>query len=216
MDDSMNRSRVPLAVVGVIAPILFMIVVAIASELRPGYSQIEHPISDLGNGPRAWIQNLNFVVFGLLLLCFAVAFRQGLRAVMGRRAIVVTTALLVLSALGFLAAAYFRVPDPTAPEAVRIREGMLHGLSFMTIFVPLIVALFVAGAQMRRDPAWRAIGWYSFVTASVAIVMIVLIARFANPSSPVPIGGLLTRLLVAQTFAWHAIIGWRLASRIED
>jgi hypothetical membrane protein len=202
--------RVPLAVVGVIAPILFIVVVTIASTLRPGYSQIEHPISDLGNGPGAWLQNLNFAVFGSLLLCFAAAFQRGMRSLMGRKALFLTTGLLALSAIGFIAAAYFRVPAPDAPESIRFRQGMLHGLSFMTIFVPLIVALLLAGSQMLRNLAWRAMGWYSFVTASIAIVLIVLITQFADPSSSVPIGGLLTRLLVVQTFAWHVVISWRL------
>jgi hypothetical membrane protein len=200
-----------LAKAGVIAPILFMVVVTITSLTRPGYSQIRDPISDLGNGPRAWIQNVNFAVFGLLLLCFAVGFHRSLRSVIGRKTLITCTALLVLSAVGFLAAAYFRVPDADAPAAVRVRQGMLHGMSFMLIFLPLIAALFLAGSQMLRGRAWRGVGWYSLVTGAVAILLIVLTIRFADPDSSVPIGGILTRLLVIQTFAWHAVVGWRLA-----
>jgi hypothetical membrane protein len=210
MQQSRGTTSVPLAVVGVFAPILFMTVVTIASMLRPGYSQIEHPISDLGNGPRSWIQNLNFTVFGLLLLCFAAAFRRGMGTVVGRKALFFTTGLLALSALGFIAAAYFPVPDAGAAESVRVKQGMLHGMSFMTIFVPLILALLVAGSRMIRNTAWRAIGWYSFVTAAISIVLIVLIMQFADPSSSLPIGGLLTRLLIVQTFAWHVVVGWHL------
>ena len=196
---------------GVIAPILFMVVVTIASLARAGYSQIRDPISDLGNGPRAWMQNANFALFGVLMLCFALAFRRGMGSIIGRRA-VACSALLGLSAIGFLAAAYFRVPDAGAPEATRLRQGMLHGMSFMLIFVPLIVALFLSGSQMLRSRTWRKVGWYSLATGAVAILLVALILVFARPDSSLPIGGLLTRLLVVQTFAWHGVVGWRLTS----
>jgi hypothetical membrane protein len=198
---------------GVIAPILFMLIVTIASLLRPGYSQIRDPISDLGNGPRAWIQNTNFALCGVLLFFFALAFRRGMRSILGRKMVVGCATLLGLSAIGFLAAAYFRVPDAAAPDAVRLRQGMLHGMSFMLIFVPLIVALFLSGLQMLRRTSFRSAGWYSLATGSVAILLIALIVRFAAPDSPLPIGGLLTRLLVVETFSWHVLVGWRLAGR---
>jgi hypothetical membrane protein len=205
---------VPLALAGVIAPILFMCVVTLASVLRTDYSQIRDPISDLGNGPRAWIQNANFALFGVLLVCFAFAFQRGMRSVLGRRALVACTTLLGLSAIGFLAAAYFRVPDAGAPEALRIRQGMLHGMSFMLIFVPLVVALFVASLQMLRRDDWRGFGWYSLATGTAAILLIALIIQFAGPDSQLQIAGLLTRVLVVQTFAWHLLLGWRLANRM--
>jgi hypothetical protein len=118
-----------------------------------------------------------------------------------------------LSAIGFLAAAYFRVPDAGAPETVRIRQGMLHGMSFVLIFVPLIVALFLSGSHMVRRGSWRRAGWYSLATGGVAVLLIALIVKLAAPDSSLPIGGLLTRLLVVVTFAWHVLVGWRLARR---
>jgi Protein of unknown function (DUF998) len=202
---------VPLAMTGVIGPILFMILVTIASVIRPEYSQVRDAISDLGNGPRAWIQNANFAVLGALMFCFALAFGQGMRSIMGRRALAACTTPLALSAIGFLAAVYFRVPDAVAPEALRLRQGMLHGMSFMLISIPLIITLVLAGSQMLRQPRWRGVGWYSLLTAAVAILLIGLIIQFAGPDSPLPIEGLLTRLLVVQTFAWHVCVGWRLA-----
>jgi hypothetical protein len=45
----------------------------------------------------------------------------------------------------------------------------------------------------------------------MAVLLIAVIVVFAGPDSSLPIGGLLTRLLVAQTSAWHVFVGWRLA-----
>src|SRR5262249_48181819 len=110
----------------------------------------------------------------------------------------------------------FRVPATGAPDAIRLRDGMLHGLSFMVIFVPLVAALLISGWQLTQREEWSAFGRYSLATGAAAVVLIALIFRYANPQSPVQLGGLLTRLLVLQTFAWHVILGWRLAYRSPE
>ena len=145
------------------------------------------------------------------MFCFAIAFHEGLQSALASRTLATCTGLLALSATGFVAAAYFRVPAPDAPEAVRVREGMPHGMCFMVIFVPLIAVLLIAGLRFVTLAAWATFGWYSIATGAVAVVLIALIFRFGNPQSAVQLGGLFTRLLVIQTFAWHVLLGWRLA-----
>ena len=61
-----NKQRL-FALCGVVAPILFTLVVIAAGLLRPGYSQTQNFISDLGVGSYAVIQNANFVVFGVAI-----------------------------------------------------------------------------------------------------------------------------------------------------
>lgn len=41
-------------------------------QLRPGYSVVRQAVSDLGLGPNAWLQTTNFLVFGLLIIVFAI------------------------------------------------------------------------------------------------------------------------------------------------
>lgn len=65
------------ALCGIIAPILFTLLVIVESILRPGYSQTYNFVSDLGAGFNAIIQNINFVIFGLLSLGFALGLRGG-------------------------------------------------------------------------------------------------------------------------------------------
>ena len=63
---------------GIIAPIFFWLMVIVESFLRPGYSQFFNFVSDLGVGPLAILQNINFVVFGLLSFGLALGLRGGL------------------------------------------------------------------------------------------------------------------------------------------
>ena len=78
-----NRQRF-YAFCGIIAPILFWVMVIVESLLRPGYSQFYNFVSDLGVGPLAIIQNINFVVFGLLSFGLALGLRGGLPSSQGR------------------------------------------------------------------------------------------------------------------------------------
>ena len=56
---------------GIAGPVLFVSIFVIEGRLRAGYDSRSMYISALSLGPRGWIQMLNFVIFGLLLLAFA-------------------------------------------------------------------------------------------------------------------------------------------------
>ena len=60
----------PLAVCGAIAPLLFASIIVVAGS-RPGYSRISQFISELGYGPNAIVQNLNFLLTGMLVAAFS-------------------------------------------------------------------------------------------------------------------------------------------------
>ncbi|MGZ7160986.1 MAG: DUF998 domain-containing protein, partial [Methanobacterium sp.] len=72
-----KRQRI-LALCGIVAPILFTLLVIVESLFRPGYSQIFNDVSDLGLGQYSIIQNINFIVFGLLSLGFAIGLGANL------------------------------------------------------------------------------------------------------------------------------------------
>ncbi|UTB32009.1 MAG: DUF998 domain-containing protein [Methanobacterium sp. ERen5] len=69
--DSYQKHQKIFALCGIIAPILFIVLVIVESLLRQGYSQILNDVSDLGLGPYALIQNISFMIFGLLSIGFA-------------------------------------------------------------------------------------------------------------------------------------------------
>jgi hypothetical membrane protein len=195
--------------------VLFDGLVLIAGALRPGYSVIRDVISDLGAGPGGWIQNANFAVFGVLLVVFAVGFHAAMRPMLSRGALRLCLVLLVLSGLGLLVAAAFPVALPDEPPALQMRKGLLHMAGFLTIFLPLVAALFTVGLRLRGEPGWRGYARYSLATGGATLLLLVAMFVVASPDSPWPIGGLASRVLVVVAFAWHAATGWRL-SREEE
>ena len=64
------------------------------------YSPIAEPVSALEAGPNGWVQQVNFVVFGVLTIAFALGLHRGLRPT---RAGIVGPALLFLSGIGLSA-----------------------------------------------------------------------------------------------------------------
>ncbi len=70
-----------LAAVGICAPILFAMGFVmqgfLRTDLRLGYNLIAQEVSDLTAGPLGWVQQVNFLVFGLLIIAFGVGlYRQ--------------------------------------------------------------------------------------------------------------------------------------------
>jgi hypothetical protein len=63
---------------GVIGPILFTSVYLADSAARPGYHGWRESISALGVGAGGWVPSVNFIVFGVLSLCFTLGLRRAL------------------------------------------------------------------------------------------------------------------------------------------
>src|SRR5436309_5015871 len=64
---------------GAIGPLLFIIVLLIEGATRPGYSAWHNYGSSLSLGDQGWMQIANFLICGLLTLCFAIGLRQFFR-----------------------------------------------------------------------------------------------------------------------------------------
>jgi hypothetical protein len=56
---------------GILGSLLFTIVFLASGAARAGYDPWRQPISALSLGAGGWLQSVNFVVFGLLMACFA-------------------------------------------------------------------------------------------------------------------------------------------------
>jgi hypothetical membrane protein len=70
------RPTTTLLACGIAAGILLPSLILIDGATRPGYSLWHHGASQLGTGERGWLQTVNFVVGGLLLLAFAAGVRR--------------------------------------------------------------------------------------------------------------------------------------------
>src|SRR5262245_9367887 len=91
---------------GVVAGPFYLAIGLIQAGFREGFDLARHPLSVLANGPGGWVQTLNFLLTGLMV----VAAAMGFRSVLGRKSRGVTWCLAGFG-VAMILAAIFRA-DP--------------------------------------------------------------------------------------------------------
>jgi hypothetical protein len=189
----------------VVASALFVLLFTAAGFLRPGYSAISQPVSDLGVGPMAWLVNIPIVILGFLILVLAVGFFLTMQSVMSAGWRWICAVLIALPGLGLAAGGIFTETPSTL--LFHILLGAALGLYFP------VVTLFLVGLQLVRNRVWRGIGIYSLIASLATIVVIIFMQQAFTPGSAFAgfqIAGLAERVDLIEILAWYVIIGWRL------
>jgi hypothetical membrane protein len=191
-----------LALCGIVAPILFTILVIIESLLRPGYSQTFNFISDLGVGPNAILQNVNFFIFGILTIGLALGLWMSLAK--NGLALKAGIGLVVIFALGIILAGFF-------PEDYG--TGKIHTVVSSLAFVSIIVALPLIWWGLRKEEktVW---GRYSIYTLASGLVALALLFVF-NAAMGGDYQGLAQRAFLAVPWIWVEVTGLKLYSLVK-
>ncbi len=163
--------------VGIAGPVLFTLAF-VAQELArmDEYSPLAEQVSALEAGPNGWIQQVNFVVFGVLTMVFAVGLHQGLRPV---RLGVTGPALFLVTGIAAIMAGVFPLREDAAGVTYDPGGHMPAG---MTFFLGSTLALIAISLRVARGPSWRSL---RFFIAAVAVLMVfgnVLMVRLVIPN----------------------------------
>src|SRR5215218_896845 len=137
-----------LAVAGIVGPIIFAVVAVVQSLIHPDYSDMALPISALAAWPGGWVQNANFLLFGVLTILFAIGLHLGVRR---NRAAVIGPGLLMLSGVALIIAGFF--PWRSVDGDFVVPAG--HLLGALLAFSGTGSALIVLSRRMAADPRWR-------------------------------------------------------------
>jgi len=141
---------------GVIAGPIYIAVSVAQGLVRDGFDFSRHEWSLLANGAWGWVQVVNLVVTGLMVLAAAVGYRRPLATGTGSRW---APRLLAVYGISLVAAGIFTAdpmlgfplgtPDgaPVAPSL----HGILHIAAGGIGFLALIVATFVLGRRFARE-----------------------------------------------------------------
>jgi hypothetical membrane protein len=189
----------------------FLAGTTLAASLRPGYSILSQPASDLGRGPLWWLFSLTLLGFAVLLAVFAVGFARWLPAGLGvPRRRTIRTWLLVAAAGAACGAVFaeFRHGDRA------VWHGILHAVGFLALMLGTIVAGWLAGTGLSSVPSTRSFGRWTQVSASVTAVL--LVADLVVPEMVAGVGGILQRVLLLAAFAWHITAGVHMLRTTRD
>ena len=176
-DRSAKMVRVS-ALAGIAGPVLFTLTfLAQESFRREEYDPIAEPVSALAAGPNGWVQHVNFVVFGLLLLTFALGLHGGLAPA---RWGILGPALLGLASIGVLLAAAFPLREDAA--GVTYDPGG-HFISGVMFFFGSSLAMLITARRLAQDPRMRGVATYTAVCGVLALVGVVVFVRLVLPDS---------------------------------
>ena len=175
----MNRLNRAALVAGTVGPLAFGLTVAGLSVAQYdfmrglGWNPITAPTFDwpsgLALGPYGLLMTLAFVVGGAGLALLALGVGQSLRAgSVGR----VAAAMLVLA--GIAMAALASPTDPTLTTRVATITGRIHDLSFVALGLTLFPAILLFAVAFRRDPAWRPLSIWTWLTLALAAPAFIL------------------------------------------
>ena len=180
---------------------------------RAGYRALAQPISALSLGPGGWVQQLNFIVFGVLVCLSAAGWRAALAPGRGALAFPV---LRVIAGVGLVMDGLF-AQDPSGgyPPGARAGAPTVHGQLHTLFAVITITALaggcFVLAARFAAEPLWRR--WPVFAAAA-GVATIVFIAAFGAAGGHGGLAGVwervaggATSVLTVAVLARLAIIG---------
>jgi len=164
---------------GILAGPLYMILGLIQMAIRPGFDITRHSLSLLANGDLGWIQTLNFLVTGLLLIAGAVGVKRALQSGPGSRW---APRMLGLYGLGLIGAGIFSA-DPALgfPPGTPLENnpvswhGLLHFVVGTIGFIGFIAACFIFARRFKslQKPGWA---WYSLITGILFLASFVGIA----------------------------------------
>jgi hypothetical membrane protein len=191
---------------GVVGPLLFIVVFLIEGFTRPGYSQWRHYVSQLATGPGGWVQVVNFLVCGALVLAFVIA----LRSVTGS---IAAPILLGLFAIGLLVAGVFSTDPalgyPPGAAQVHTSHGTIHGFAGLACFSLLPATAFVMSAWFARHGSRRWF-WYSLAVGLVMIVTFIVSTTASAmdgagtwPNAPT---GFFQRIAIITGWTWISMV----------
>ena len=207
-DDALGRRLViaALAAAGIAGPVIFAVVALVQSLLRPEHSFVAIPISALAAGPCGWVQDVNFLVFGSLMIAYAIGLHLGVRPT---RWGVVGLAFLVLNGVGLVWAGLFPATDATGALQ---NDRVLHIVAFPMTFLSAGIGLIVMSRRMAGDPRWRSVAAYALATGIVVLVLLLVGVGLVRPSSAPfhPWWGLFQWILLAVWFPCTVVLALRL------
>jgi hypothetical protein len=203
---------------GVVGPLLFIAVFLVEGFTRPGYSQRRNFVSQLSTGETGWVQVVNFLVCGTLVLLCALGLRQALK---GTRGAVGAPILLGLFAIALLVAGIFSTDPvlgypPGAPQ-VQTTHGAIHGVAGLLAFTLLPAACLVMAWHFASRPGETRWTVYSIVAGLVVLVFF-FAAAFSSQAdmsgtwhnAPT---GIFQRIAIFAGFTWISIVAWHLIRR---
>jgi hypothetical membrane protein len=200
-----RRAIAACATAGIVMPFVFTIILIGQGLRQPGYSHVSMPISALSAHRGGWIQNVNFLVCGVLFIAFAIGLHLGVRPNRGGDT---GPALLVLSGVGTVVIGMF----PWRDVGGSFIEPTGHVVGVFMAFLGAGIGFAVIARRLAGDPHWQSATRYTLATGMAIVALFFGFGALAE-SADAPLhqwAGIVQRLLVGVWFICTVVLGLRL------
>lgn len=212
-----TQKRLELATwTGIIAPILFVVTFIVTGMLRGGYDPVKMYVSALSLGVGGWVQELNFIVLGVLLLLFTYGLQGEFASGKASKGGIIL--LAIMGVLFIISGPFVMDPMGTPTHQVTV-HGIIHGLAGGIIFILMPITCFVFMRRFREDLNWRSFyGWTLVLGIVVALAVVMLTAVSKSPSLQTTFQdwlGLIQRFIIIPFMAWLFLFGVWLSRKLR-
>lgn len=176
---------------GIAGSVFFTSMYLVEGAIHPGYSLLRETISSLELVRYGWMQQANFIIFGLFIVCFAIGIHRELKGNFGG---MLFPLLQVMVAIGVIISGVF-IHEP------------LHTTGDFITFLSMVAGFFVMAVRFTREPQWKGWALYSVVSA---VLLMTFLAMFGNALSHGGPAGLFERLAGLVRSVWTIILVTRL------
>lgn len=189
------------ALAGIIGPVLFLLIVFVIDFIQPEHNPIYETVSELVHGSYGWVQTISFVLFGVLLMIFAIRLYLTTKPKTSSKLGVL---FIGVSGFSFLMLGTF----PTGINSTDLTtEPLLHTIAAVVTGISFIIGCFSFALYFRFDLQWKSYWIYSAIT-SVACLFFALLWALT------PLGlhakGLDQLLMLVSGFSWVEVISIKL------
>lgn len=179
--------------------LVFTAVCATAQFLRGDLDWVRVPLSFYLIGPGMAAVRGAYVLLGLGLAAFGLAWHRALAAPARSAA---PALLFVVAGLGLGVTAFAATNTWAHPATL---HGWVHDVAAQTTFLCVTVGMLLLGWRLRLDPRWRALHGPAFGAAVVLFAAMWLQALWRSLPR-----GLSQKLLILALLAWLAAMAWAL------
>lgn len=198
----MKNPNKAFAVCGIIAPILYLLMVIIGGALIPGYSHISETVSELlvAGAPNRTLLAALMIISSILGILFPIGLHRGINE--GKGSKVGPVFLIIVSVLTIFTT-YFP-QDPGGPPVTF--AGTVHVVLIIPMVILSLGAFLAFWRRLKGDSQWAGYGRYSLITFVVAIPLGIVSAVSLDS----PYVGLLERISVAVILQWGFVMAIKL------
>jgi len=180
-------SRIVLLSCGIAGSVLFIAIYLLFGFATPNFNILRDTISSLELVKNGWIQQMNFIIFGVFTLLFTAGLAKELIKGLNALLIVVFQSLIAIGLIG---------------DGIFIHDP-LHMVCDLITFNSVLVVLFLFTWQFYKSTNWK--GWIIYSVLTAFLMMIFLLA-FGIANARHGMAGLYERLAVLPRTIWSILL----------